>query len=125
MLGKFGCKYSARWREGIRIVNYTTMEDFQKFRAIIDIDGNSWSERFPRLLCMNSVVIKVNPEQVDYFWPTLQAGIHYLQADNLTHLVQMTRYATSDEHEGEMRRIVSNARSWCRQRMVCMILRQL
>ena len=33
--------------------------DQMKFRAIIDIDGNDWSSRFPKLLCTNSVVIKV------------------------------------------------------------------
>lgn len=30
-----------------------------KYKAIIDIDGNSWSSRYGKLLCMNSVVIKV------------------------------------------------------------------
>jgi hypothetical protein len=34
-------------------------DDMMKYRAIIDIDGNDWSSRFPKLLCMNSVVIKV------------------------------------------------------------------
>ena len=34
-------------------------DDFMKFKAIIDIDGNTWSSRFPKLLCTNSVVIKV------------------------------------------------------------------
>ena len=33
--------------------------DQMKYRAIIDIDGNAWSSRFTRLLCTNSVVIKV------------------------------------------------------------------
>jgi hypothetical protein len=34
-------------------------EDMMNYKAIIDIDGNDWSSRFPKLLCMNSVVIKV------------------------------------------------------------------
>ena len=33
--------------------------DQMNFRAIIDIDGNTWSSRFAMLLCTNSVVIKV------------------------------------------------------------------
>jgi hypothetical protein len=33
--------------------------DHMKLKAIVDIDGNSWSSRFPKLLCTNSVVIKV------------------------------------------------------------------
>jgi hypothetical protein len=34
-------------------------DDQMKYKAIIDIDGNNWSSRFPKLLCTNSVVIKV------------------------------------------------------------------
>lgn len=34
-------------------------EDLMKYRAIIDIDGNTWSSRFTKLLCTNSVIIKV------------------------------------------------------------------
>ena len=33
--------------------------DQMNYKAIIDIDGNGWSSRFPKLLCLNSVVIKV------------------------------------------------------------------
>jgi len=34
--------------------------DYMKYRAILDIDGNSWSSRYGILLCFNSVVIKVS-----------------------------------------------------------------
>jgi hypothetical protein len=34
-------------------------EEQMAYRAIIDINGNNWSSRFARLLCTNSVVIKV------------------------------------------------------------------
>ena len=34
-------------------------KDLMKYRAIIDIDGNTWSSRFTKLLCTNSVIIKV------------------------------------------------------------------
>lgn len=30
--------------------------------------SNSWSSRFGTLLCYNSVIIKVEPEHVDYFY---------------------------------------------------------
>jgi hypothetical protein len=96
------------------------LDDFQKYRAVIDVDGNSWSERFPRLLCRNSVVVKLEPEQVDYFWPTLQAGVHYVAA-NFSNLVEAVQYAIAPEHEEEMKRMVANARHWCRQRMVRVI----
>ena len=42
-----------------RIARGVPMDDFMKYRAIIDIDGNGWSSRYRELLCMNSVVIKV------------------------------------------------------------------
>jgi hypothetical protein len=35
-------------------------EDFMKYKAILDINGNSWSMRFGHLLCLNSVVMKVS-----------------------------------------------------------------
>ena len=42
-------------------------DDFQKYKAILDIDGNAWSARLGKLLCFNSVVIKVQPEFVGYW----------------------------------------------------------
>ena len=35
-------------------------------QAIIDIDGNNWSSRFGMLLCMNSVVIKVSTNSLQF-----------------------------------------------------------
>ena len=42
-------------------------DDFQKYKAILDIDGNAWSARLGKLLCYNSVVIKVEPTFVGYW----------------------------------------------------------
>ena len=42
--------------------------DFQQYRGIIDIDGHSWSGRFGSLLCLNSVVLKIDPSYVEYFY---------------------------------------------------------
>ena len=59
---KFNQEYKGREKE----LQHTTIlkeimpfNDQMKFKAIIDIDGNTWSSRFPKLLCTNSVVIKV------------------------------------------------------------------
>jgi hypothetical protein len=52
--------------EWVKLVNnsrfgdWIGFHDFQKYRAVLDIDGNSWSDRFGNLLCTNSVVIKVS-----------------------------------------------------------------
>ncbi len=116
--GKPTCSVKMSWRGWLVLGYYIPFADFQKYRAVLDLDGGSWSERFPRLLCQNSVVVKVDPEQIDYFWPTLQAGVHYVAA-NLTNLVSVIEYVTSDDHQEEMQQIVANAREWCRQHMVC------
>eukprot|EP00978_Attheya_sp_CCMP212_P020840 scaffold60199_cov103-Attheya_sp.AAC.1 len=66
-------------------------DDFQKYLAIVDVDGNSWSGRFSQLLCMNSVVLKVEPEFADYFMPELQPWVHYIPVHlNSTDLFNVT-----------------------------------
>jgi hypothetical protein len=105
------------WQGWLILGHFMPMEDFQNYRAVLDLDGNSWSERFPKLLCQNSVVIKVEPEQIDYFWPTLQAGVHFVAA-NFSNLVSVVEYVIADAHQEEMQRIVANAHQWCRQHMV-------
>ena len=41
------------------LTKYMEFSDQMNYKAITDIDGNSWSGRFPKLLCTNSIVIKV------------------------------------------------------------------
>ena len=41
------------------IAEYMSYNELMQYRAIIDIDGNFWSSRFTKLLCTNSVIIKV------------------------------------------------------------------
>lgn len=39
-------------------------DDFQKYKAILDIDCNAWwSARLGKLLCYNSIVIKVRADE--------------------------------------------------------------
>lgn len=49
----------SKLRLNSRLARPIPMDDYQKFRAVVDMDGNAWSARFGSLLCMNSVVIKV------------------------------------------------------------------
>jgi hypothetical protein len=94
-------------------------EDSMLYRAVLDIDGNSWSERFPRLLCYNSVVVKVDvfPDHDEYFMPSLTPGKHYIAADlvNFTHVVKTV---VSNKSLGAMQEVVKNANNWCRNFMV-------
>jgi hypothetical protein len=98
--------------------NFMQMEDFQKFKAIVDIDGNSWSSRFVSVLCMNSIVLKVVPNYVDYFFFELQPWVHYVPVHrNLSNLEEMIHLTTDISREKEMKTIVRNANNWCRQKM--------
>ncbi len=57
-----------------RFADRIEMNDYQKYRAVVDIDGNSWSTRFGQLLCMNTVVIKVRV----CFYPTFDTAVRFL-----------------------------------------------
>ncbi|GKY97246.1 hypothetical protein MPSEU_000683000 [Mayamaea pseudoterrestris] len=95
------------------------MEDFQKFIGIIDIDGNSWSSRFGKLLCFNSVILKVEPKYVDYFhFKDLVPWTHYIPVkDDLSDLVSMAYFVADEKNEDTVRKIIYNANQWCRERM--------
>ena len=96
------------------------IDDFQKYKAIIDIDGNSWSSRFFRLMCMNSVVLKVQPTHIDYFFPELKPWVHYLPVHaNLSNLLDVVRLAVSEDQETmhRMQSIVRNANDWCKEKV--------
>mmetsp|Transcript_22641 Transcript_22641/g.40891 ORF Transcript_22641/g.40891 Transcript_22641/m.40891 type:complete len:567 (+) Transcript_22641:181-1881(+) len=94
----------------------STMIKQQKYLAIVDIDGNTWSSRFGMQLCLNSVTIKVEPKWVDYFDKEIQPWVHYVPA-NLTNIIDVVRYVVSDRNQDAMKRIVRNANEWCRTKM--------
>lgn len=96
------------------------MWNFQQHRAILDIDGNSWSSRFGLLLCYNSVILKVDPEYVDYFhYKYLRPWEHYIPvASDLSDLGDVGSYVNDPKNEQALRTIVANANDWCRSHMV-------
>ncbi|KAL3793278.1 hypothetical protein ACHAW5_003951 [Stephanodiscus triporus] len=116
---KFNQEYEGREEE---LRNTTILkkrmpfDDQMKFKAIIDIDGNDWSSRFPMLLCTNSVIIKIEPDFIEYFYDELTPMKHYVPAslDNLTDVVM---HVMDKDNEVEMKRIVLAANSWCRRKM--------
>jgi hypothetical protein len=96
----------------------TPFAEMQRYIAIIDIDGNAWSSRFPTQLCLNSVSLKVEPRYSDYFVESqVKPGVHYIpiKAD-LSDLLEKTLWVML--HPKESRQIVANARKWCREHMV-------
>jgi hypothetical protein len=98
--------------------NFMEMADCQQYKAILDIDGNSWSSRFADLLCMNSVVIKVQPQWVDYFHPELKPWVHYIPVHkDLSDLAEVVNLVLSNDTQQQMKTIVQNANEWCKSKI--------
>ena len=101
--------------EGVRT---TPPTESMRFRAVLDMDGNSWSERFPRLLCYNSVVIRVEikDDYEAYFMTQVKPGIHYLPA-SLENFTDVAKWAVQDSSLPLISLIVKNANAWCKQKI--------
>jgi Glycosyl transferase family 90 len=104
------------------LVGGMLMEDFQKYRGILDIDGNSWSSRFGRLLCYNSVVLKVEPSWIDYFYfkddddgfAKLQPWVHYIPVKaDLSDLMELATFVMDPNNDMFLLEMVAQANSWC------------
>lgn len=113
----------SRWRSATKLLpavrpKVMPMHAFQKYKAVADVDGNSWSERFAKLLCMNSVVVKVEPEFVDYFHPQVKPWVHYIPLImNSSNLWEIGQYIVDPKNDAQLQQIVSNARQWCQNNM--------
>ena len=95
------------------------MASFQSYMAVLDMDGNSWSSRFGTLLCHNSVVIKIEPKYVEYFYSDLGPWTHYIPVkDDLSDLHENVAWALSPNNEGTVKDIITSANEWCSQRLV-------
>lgn len=93
------------------------MEDFQKYLAILDMDGNSWSSRFGTLLCYNSVVIKIESKYVDYFHYDLKPWTHYVPVrDDLSDLFETVAFVMDPQNAETMKDIIAAANQWCAAR---------
>ncbi|KAL7518200.1 hypothetical protein ACHAWX_003049 [Stephanocyclus meneghinianus] len=91
-------------------------DDQMKYQAIIDIDGNNWSARFSRLLCTNSVVIKIEPDFIEYFYSELRPNVHYIPA-SLDNITEVSRYVLNEANKMEMKNIIQAANSWCKRKL--------
>jgi Glycosyl transferase family 90 len=93
------------------------MNDFQKYRIVLDMDGNSWSSRFGTTLCYNSVAMKVEPAYADYFFYDLVPWKHYIPIKNdLSDLMENVAFALDPANDAVMREIVDSANQWCSER---------
>eukprot|EP00571_Detonula_confervacea_P009091 CAMPEP_0172316966 /NCGR_PEP_ID=MMETSP1058-20130122/30145_1 /TAXON_ID=83371 /ORGANISM="Detonula confervacea, Strain CCMP 353" /LENGTH=461 /DNA_ID=CAMNT_0013031409 /DNA_START=229 /DNA_END=1611 /DNA_ORIENTATION=- len=91
--------------------------EMMKYKSIIDIDGNNWSSRFGMLLCSNSVVIKVEPDFIEYFYDDVgdvKPMVHYVPA-SLENITDVVEYVMEKKNEDQMKSIVKSANSWCKR----------
>ena len=92
---------------------------FQRYTAILDMDGNSWSSRFDHLLCFNSVVLKVEPEYLDYFHFELRPWKHYIPIKrDLSDLEEIARFIADPANDAMMLDVVAAANHWCSEHML-------
>jgi hypothetical protein len=99
--------------------NPSPPEDSMKYKAVFDIDGNSWSERFPRLMCYNSAIVRIgigNDEMEEYFMTDVIPGVHYIPA-TLENFTTVANMIMQPENDAMLRRVMQNANQWCRERL--------
>ena len=116
-----GTLIDAQIVRGKNAPNRIPFDDFQLYKGIIDIDGNGWSGRFLRLLCTNSVVIKLTPRSFDYNMDYIKPWVHYIPADPFSDinvsLSQVVKFINDKENEKQVLNIISNAQKWCRDNL--------
>lgn len=92
------------------------MTRYSHYKAILDVDGNSWSGRFGHLMCMDAVVIKVAPRDVDYFWSDLEPYQHYVPVnETMDNLLDQVRWVISQPNRSQ--EIIERANAWCREKL--------
>lgn len=95
------------------------MNEFQRYLAVLDMDGNSWSSRFGTLLCYNSVAVKVEPQYVDYFYYDLKPWKHYIPVKaDLSDLEDNVAFVMDPKNEAVVKDIIASANRWCSERFV-------
>jgi Glycosyl transferase family 90 len=95
------------------------MNDFQKYKAVLDMDGNSWSSRFGTMLCYNSVALKVEPAYADFWFYDLVPWKHYIPIKNdLSDLVENVQFALDPLNEPVIKEIIDSANQWCSERFI-------
>jgi hypothetical protein len=95
-----------------------SMNDFQQYKAILDMDGNSWSSRFSTMLCYNSLAIKVEPDYADHFFVDLVPWKHYVPVKaDLSDLIDNVKFVLDPANDGIVRNMIGAANEFCMQRL--------
>jgi len=93
-------------------------EDWQLYRAVVDIDGFASSSNLSKLLCMNSVVLKVEPKWDNYWEKEIEPWVHYIPVKHdLEDLPTQVQWIVDDSNREQVQEIIKNANKWCREKM--------
>ncbi|XP_052062792.1 protein O-glucosyltransferase 2-like isoform X1 [Mytilus californianus] len=99
------------------LVKTISFFDFFKYKYQINMDGTVAAYRFPYLLAGDAVVFKHESEYYEHFYHDLQPYVHYIPyKKDLSDLVKQIEWAKN--HEEEVLKIVSNARSFVRENLL-------
>ena len=93
-------------------------DEFQRYKAILDIDGNAWSARLGKLLCYNSVVIKVESSFVGYWEKELKPWVHYIPVEaDFSDLEKTVRYVMDPQNAEQIQQVIKNSQAFCRTKL--------
>eukprot|EP00986_Skeletonema_menzelii_P020949 scaffold32788_cov166-Skeletonema_menzelii.AAC.1 len=93
-------------------------DDFQRYKAILDIDGNAWSARLGKLLCYNSVVIKVESSYVGYWEKEIKPWVHYIPVEaDFSDLEKTVRYVMDSQNNEQIQQVIKNGQAFCRTKL--------
>ena len=92
-------------------VEWPSPDELMSHKLIVDIDGNSWTERFIGQLAQQTAILKVQPTYQEFYWKLLQPYVHYVPiAEDLHDLIPQIKYARA--HDKEMEDIAKAARAF-------------
>jgi hypothetical protein len=85
------------------------IEEQHAFKYLIDVDGwtSAWSKTYWGLLS-NSVLLKVESDFIEWYFPFLKPFVHYIPvASDLSDLEEQVRFC--EEHEEKVRQVAEEA----------------
>ncbi len=97
------------WKEEPQVVKEV---DHLKYKYLISIDGNTcaWS-RVPWIMLSNSVLVKQETDNIEWFYPAMKPYIHYVPInERLTNIFAQLEWLKS--HDKELKQISENARDF-------------
>jgi hypothetical protein len=86
--------------------------DLRRYMAVLDMDGHSWTSTTAEYMSYNSVLIKIEPYFVHYFWneQEVKPWVHYIPVKNdLSDLHQNVAWALDPKNEDAVLKIISAA----------------